>query len=303
MPSLVEELQKDALNKDVTVTELLHKCLVVSSKLKLDNFAAWVRLELDGYGDGEVPEYRILHGTPQVFNPYHGYQPIHFEITEQAKRYSNLHFNTPIGQIEHDLLAAHKSGSNAFQISYTHSFEKRLMNAIAYKLQPSLHMNASQFQGILNAVRKIILEWSCKLESDGITGEGMSFSATEKEQAQEHAVTYNIKNYFKGNIQDSQIQIESVNSTQSKVIEFDIAQIVKLVDALKGTIDMLGLDENNKKKVALEIATLEAQAKSPCPKHPIMRESLGSIRNILEGTVGSIIASGLLYQIGLIFGV
>lgn len=302
MPSLVEELQKDALNKNVTVTELLHKCLVVSSKLKLDDFATWVRLELDGYGDGEVPEYRVLHGTPQVFNPYRGYQPLHFSSAVEAKRFSKMHFNTPIGQIEHDLLASRKSGSNAFQVSYSPSVEKNLMDAIDYNLQPSLHINASQFQGILDAVRKVILEWSCKLESDGITGDGMSFSATEKEQAQKHAITYNIKNYIHG-IQDSQIQIESVNSTQSKIVEFDIEQIVKLVDALKGAIDLLGLDEKNKKVVISEIATLEAQANSPSPKHSIMRESLGSIRNILEGAAGSLVASGLQYQIGVLFGV
>ncbi len=303
MQSLVEELQKDALNQTVKVTELLQKSLVVVTKLKLDEFAAWVRLELDGYGETEVPAYRVLHGTPQVFNPYRGYQPLHFGSAEHAKRFSIMHFNTPIGQIEHDLIGAIKSGSDAFQVSFSPETEKQLMDAITFRLQPSLHMNASQFQGILDAVRKIVLEWSLKLEADGITGEGMSFSTTEKERAQAHAVTYNIKNYIHGDISDSQVQIESVSGTQGQTTEFDIEQVEKFVEALKSTIEILGLDENGKKEAASEIATLEAQVKSPIPKQLILRESLGSVRRILEGAAGNLVASGLLNRIGVLFGV
>lgn len=177
------------------------------------------------------------------------------------------------------------------------------MDAINFRLQPSLHMNASQFQGILDAVRKIVLEWSLKLEADGITGEGMSFSTTEKERAQAHAVTYNIKNYIHGNISDSQIHVESVGSTQNQTTEFDIGQVAKFIEALKGTIEILGLDEKEKKEAASEIETLEAQIKSPNPKQSIIRESLGSVRRILEGATGNLVASGLLNQIGVLFGI
>ena len=301
MASLVEELQKDALNHSVKVTELLQKSLVVASKLKLDEFAAWVRLELDGYGENTVPDYRILHGAPQVFNPYRGYQPLHFGDVEHAKRFSKMHFNTPIGEVEHDLIGAKESGSDAFQVSYSPTVEKMLMKAIDYRLQPSLHLSASQFQGVLDAVRKIILEWSLKLEADGITGEGMSFTADEKERAK--GDTYNIKNYIHGNIHDSQIQIEATNSTQTKTVEFDIEQLAKLIEALRNTIDAVGVDKDGKEELDSEISTLEAQIKSPKPKHSIIGETLASIRRILEGASGNLVASGLLNQIGTLFGV
>jgi len=301
MASLVEDLQKDALNHDVSVTELLQKSLVVAIKLKLDEFASWVRRELDGYGEEEVPEYRVLHGSPQVFNPYRGYQPLHFGDVEHVKRFSKMHFNTPIGELEHDLIGARKSGSSAFQVSYSPSVEKMLMDAIEFRLQPSLHINASQFQRVFDAVRKIILEWSLKLEEDGITGEGMSFTIKEKERAQ--AVTYNIKNYIHGNIQDSQIQIEAQNSTQAKTVEFDVGQVIKLIEALKITIDIVGINQHGKLELQSEIQTLEAQAKSPKPNNSIIAESLSSVRRILEGTSGNLVASGLLNQIGTLFGI
>lgn len=303
MPSLVEELQRDALNQEVNITELLQKSLVVATKLRLDDFASWVRLELDGYGNADVPEYRVLHGAPQVFNPYHGYQPLHFGNVEHAKAFSKMHFNTPIGQLEHDLAGAIKSGADSFHCSYSPEIEKQLMGAIQFRLQPSLHISASQFQGVLNAIRKIILEWSLKLESDGITGEGMSFTASEKERAEARAVTYNIRNYIQGNISDSQIQIESAGASQSKEASFDLSQVLKLADALRSTTDILGLDEPSKLEITSEVATLEAQCQSPNPKNSIIRESLGSVRRILEGASGNLVASGLLHQLGSVFGV
>ncbi len=301
MVSLVEELQKDALNHDIKITELLQKSLVVATKLKLDDLATWVRQELDGYGEDEVPKYRELHGAVQVFNPYRGYQPLEFQNLDHAKGFSKMHFNTPIGELEHDLINAQKSGSDAFQVSFSPAVEKMLMDAISYRLQPSLHMNASQFQGVLDAVRKIILEWSLKLEEDGITGEGMSFSSEEKSKAQ--SVTYNIKNYIEGNIQDSQIQIEATNSSQSKTIEFDAGKLADLIKALRGTIDVIGVDEKGKQELNSEIGTLEAQISSPNPKNTIIGESLSSIKRILEAASGNLVASGLLNQMGALFGV
>ena len=301
MSSLVEELQKDALNHDIKVKALLQKSLVVATKLKLDDFAAWVRQELDGYGEAEVPKYRELHGAVQVFNPYQGYQPVEFQNIDHAKRFSKMQFNTPIGELEHDLINAQDSGSDSFQISFTPAVEKMLMNAISFRLQPSLRLNASQFQGVLDAVRMVILEWSLKLEEDGITGEGMSFSPEEKNKAK--GDTYHIRNYIEGNIQDSQIQIEATDSSQVKIIEFDTGKLAELIAALRGTIDLIGIDENGKQELNSEIGTLEAQINSPNPKNTIIGESLSSIRRILEAAGGNLVASGLLNQMGALFGV
>lgn len=301
MSSLVEELQKDALNHDIKITELLHKCLVVATKLKQGDLTEWIRQELDGYGEAEVPKYRELYGAVQAFNPYHGYQPVEFQNVEHAKRFSKMEFNTPVGELEHDFHSAKKSGSDTFQVSFSPEIEKMLMDAISYRLQVSLNINASQFQRVLDSVRKIVLEWSLKLEEDGITGEGVSFSAEEKHKAQN--ITYNVKNYIEGSIKDSQIQIEAQDSSQIQVKEFDTKKLSELTNALRSTIEALGIDETGKQELNSEITTLEAQIQSPNPKNSIIGETLTSIKRILEAASGNLIASGLLNQIGTLFGV
>jgi hypothetical protein len=78
--SLIEELQRDALDAKVPVTELLQKCLVVGAKLRIQKLTDWARLELDGYKDTPIPEYREVGGFPQAFNPVRGHQQYNSEV-------------------------------------------------------------------------------------------------------------------------------------------------------------------------------------------------------------------------------
>ena len=300
MSSLVEELQRDSLIQNVTVVELLPKCLVVAMKLGIQDFASWARLEIDGYKDTKVPEYRVVHGQPQVFNPSRGHQPLFFPDPKLTERYSKMHFNQPIGQIEHEFNSAEKGGSHDFLVSYSPSVEKNLMDAIKFHMQPFLNVSASEFRKILDAVRKIVLEWTLRLEQDGILGEGMSFSKEEKEKAQ--SVTYNIKNYIQG-ADYSQIQIESSISTQNLTVsQFDLSKLKEVIHALRTAVPEIRLEEDARAELTAEIQTLESQMASPKPKSSIIRESLLSARNILEGAAGSLISAGLLNQIGKLFG-
>jgi len=52
---------------------------------------------------------------------------------------------------------------------------------------PYTVVQRSQLRGILDAVRTSVLNWSLKLEADGIVGDGMSFSPDEKKIASEQA--------------------------------------------------------------------------------------------------------------------
>lgn len=297
MTSLVEELQRDALDQSKSVSELLQKCLVVASKLGIAEFGSWVRLELDGYGDAEVPAYRFVRGIPQVHNPYQGYLNLPFADPKVAEKLSVMHFHQPVGELEHDLRMAEKSSQGWFQMSYAPETEKRLRDNIQFGLQPSLQINASQFRKILDAVRTIILEWSLKLERDGITGVGMSFSREEKNIAQ--ANIYNVENLFQGNVAHSQVQGRALNSPQTQAnTVIDTAQLLRVVGELNSRIDQLALNADTVSELRAEIQTLESQTNSPNPKRSILREALGSIGRILENTTGNVVASGLMAHVG-----
>jgi len=70
-----------------------------------------------------------------------------------------------------------------------------------------------------------------------------------------------------------------------------------LLDKIKEALPELGLDSAKANQLHIDIGTIEVQISGAAPNHNIIRESMHSIRSILESAVGSLIASGLLAAI------
>ena len=93
----------------------------------------------------------------------------------------------------------------------------------------------------------------------------------------------------------SQIQQGSHHSTQKMSITQNQLDAVRdFVALLKTRLSDIPLDSDSKAEAGAEIATVEAQLQSSRPKHGILSQSLQSIRTILEGAAGSVVASDLL---------
>ena len=77
MGLLVLELQRDALNPEISVLLLLRKALVVARKLNIQEFQQWVEKELNGYPEiSYLPQYRFMFGELKARNPYVGWIPV-----------------------------------------------------------------------------------------------------------------------------------------------------------------------------------------------------------------------------------
>ena len=295
MTGLVLELQKDALNPEIKVSNLLRKALVVSKKLDIVEIEEWLSKELNGYSlQDDIPKYRVLHGEVKVWNPVQGrHMPLNFPDNLMAEEFSKRTTNQSIGELD----SLSESDSRKMSMSFHPDNEKLLMEMMyPTALQPTLIIDKTQIIGILEKVRNNILNWSLELEQKGILGEGMSFSDEEKKLA--HQTTYHITNNI-GSMHNSQIQQDSANATQSLNVATNSDDLKTFIEELKSSLDKLSLNQEQTAELKETIATLEIQANSTKPKETIIRESLHTVRNILEGTTGSIIATGLLYQLGL----
>jgi AbiTii len=69
MPTIIEQIQLDALSKSVSVSDLLRRVKLAAVKLGLGQIEDWVERELNGYKT-EVPDYRVVHGVPMAKHPY-----------------------------------------------------------------------------------------------------------------------------------------------------------------------------------------------------------------------------------------
>jgi hypothetical protein len=171
------------------------------------------------------------------------------------------------------------------------------MNASEVPLKPTLQISIAAAQGILDRVRKIVLDWSLDLETKGVLGEGMVFSEKEKKTASE--ANYHV--HYHGNVGTSQIQQGTRDSSQTISTQFDPNTLKDIVTELRAHIAELKLTTDQGRQLAAELASIEAQLSAPHPRHAVISECLNSVRNILEGCAGSLLASGILYKLAAVW--
>lgn len=292
MPGLILELQAAALDPKSRVVDLLRRALMISKKLDVSEMEDWISHELNGYElDDVAPKYRIVRGEVKAWNPYHGWQTINFENSQIKNHYSTRFVTQPISELD-DLVA--QKDMTFFRMDFSPETTAIIIDSIGLPLQPTLHISRSMLFGILDAVRNNILSWSLGLEKQGIIGKGMTFSIQEKAAA--NSATYQITNNI-GSISNSQFQQNSGDSSQNMSPSFSNDVLIDIIKDLRDDSIRETLDDEINAEYSIDLQTLELQAASPAPKKTIIHEALLSIRTILEGAVGNIIASQIVSKI------
>jgi hypothetical protein len=209
MGSIVLELQADAMDAETDLGSLLRKSFAVATKLRLTEWIAWCRSELNGYETGAtIPQYRVLQGEMKMFNPYNGVWmqfvglgPITTSCTQSIAEIQDLT----------------KGKDGMIYQSVPPAVYAQIKDVIT---PPKLILQKNSLVGILDAVRNTILDWTLKLEADGVLGEGMTFSQQEKKTATTNETNYHIGNFtgVLGNVSDSNLaqRTESVDRRASK---------------------------------------------------------------------------------------
>lgn len=197
-----------------------------------------------------------------------------------------------IGELE--TMVKGDSARGEGHVSFPPETETQLLKAMYPKMKPTLEVSGASIKGITDRVRDIVLNWALDLEAKGILGEGMTFSDREKKTASE--ANYHV--HYHGNVGKSQIQQGTVDSSQVITTrQFDIDAVKAVVTELRANVAQLELAADQNRQLAAELASIEAQLAAPQPRQGIIAECLDSVRNILEGCAGSLIASGLLHRL------
>lgn len=297
MTSLVLELQRDALDKSVNTGDLLRKALVVARKLKVTDIVEWISNELNGYPEGaEIPEYRKLRGELKVHNPYHGWQPLMMSNAKHADILTKRGTSQSVSELDN---IAHGDGDMVY-MKLSRSIEQSLMKGMEVPLEPAVILSKSQIHGLLDRVRNTVLDWALGLEEQGVTGEGMSFSAEEQRQASN--VTFNVSHLGNliGSMHDSQLQQGTQNSTQSYSKLLDLDAVARVIGELRERMADAKLESSEEAQLKSDISCVETQLAAPQPNISIIKESLRSTRSILEGVASSALFQGIITALGAI---
>lgn len=294
MSGLVEEIQRDALDPQTSVSTLLRKVKLAAAKLQLPAVEEWVDHELNGYGQSPVPPYRQIKGVPKALNPFNGWIPMMGD-PEMIEEISRAHNGQAIAAIE-DLLEDREN--NSFKQPLPPQLINLLNKGSRVEFGEMVNfIGRGALVGIIDKVRNMVLDWAIELEKSGVKGEGMSFKAEEKIAAQSNpAITIGAVGSFVGvigshnNVHD--IVGGSLNITQVR----DLAQQLRLGhDAL---VDA-GAD-GGALSSAVDGLIIEAEKSEPDTGR--LRGLLTDTRSALAGAAGNLMASGALALIGSMLG-
>jgi hypothetical protein len=100
--------------------------------------------------------------------------------------------------------------------------------------------------------------------------------------------------HVEGNLIGSPIQSGSPGARQEVTVDIKLGDVRDFISRLETALPELGLPDEESQELTAEVATIRAQIESPKPKKNIIRESLGSVRAILVGAGGNMVATGLL---------
>jgi hypothetical protein len=293
MPSLVEELQRDALNNQVRVSDLLRKAKTIAVKLDLPELENWVESELNGYPPGDVPGYRVVRGKVKYRNIFHGWHPIMFPDTKTEEMFSKRNVFQRVAELEG---LPEIAGGRDLQIPLSSEAQQLLMLATGCDDEMTIRVPSTAVVGILDAVRNALLEWSLKLEKAGVMGEGMSFSSDERKKAHETQTVYNIETIgaFTGNMGSGSAnftaEVNTINAESKAAID-------GLIERIRSSEAQLGLERASAQKLRKNLAALEQEIKKGKPSGSRVADLLASIRNIAEGAVGSLAAQSILNEL------
>ncbi|MDX9869030.1 MAG: hypothetical protein RBT78_14030 [Kiritimatiellia bacterium] len=194
---IVLELQREVLESSVEVSYLLRKALRAARKLKIIDQASWIQSELEGYlaingNYYALPKYRFVKSKIDYEKSTSSGTEFHDPLlsgrspSDPNENTEDYPCHVSIAEIERWLKG--KTPDNYVHISCQPDVEKVLIETM--KLPPSivLTVQVSRLHGILDAVRKKIVDWTSELEENGIivedppahTGEGEPQKPTKK---------------------------------------------------------------------------------------------------------------------------
>ncbi|MFM0741973.1 hypothetical protein PQQ51_32495 [Paraburkholderia xenovorans] len=283
---LVIELQKLAISRDTSVLQLVRTAKLVAVKLGLTDASEWIDQELNGYDNlSNLPSYRILTGECRAFNPFNGFwMHVQFPDAQFQRICSEGRVGQSLGSMESILVG---DAGHAF-LNFAYEQQQILQKLFQEQTKFAIRVTKGQLEGIFDAVRNLVLDWSLRLEQAGVLGENMSFTLNEKQEAKPVSQQFFIQNAgVVGNVTDN----ATVTNNQTVHGSLSVDRVFDLVSQAKSALS--GLPSEMAAKASEILNEIDRESHCPTPNEGKLRVALTSLRTVCEGTTGNLVASGI----------
>ncbi|MGF0031649.1 hypothetical protein ACQRBN_01615 [Bariatricus sp. SGI.154] len=212
--SIVIELQKAAIDSNSDILSLLRKAYLIARKLEISDFQEWISSELNGYEDyDKIPDYRMITGSLKGWNPYHGWIPV---VIPDSSTEDAFHTRKLFDSIPSLVNIINETDNNVLSYSFDGKTLETLCRMTGHASNYTLQFSKNAIVNIVEQVKNKILEWALLLEENGILGEGLQFTAEEKEKVYNIPQIVNYVSNFYGDVRESQVQQGTTDSVQNR---------------------------------------------------------------------------------------
>jgi hypothetical protein len=311
LASAITELQTDAMSDEVPIETVLKKAKLVAVKLGYPDIEAWCDRELDGYlEDDEPPPYRKVRGELRARELNGPTMPIIFKDAKESEIVNSPRsVGTSAGQLERMRKEAKRNDTLSMPLPA--DFVQRIFSILDWRPQEIRWVvDPSSLGGIVSAVRKVIFDWSLKLETAGIQGDGISFDELAKRKAHEPAVINSVGRIekFYGVIGNASGHGSTINLTQTfDRAELSLTDARSIVGQIEDVLGKLKMNSTDRDSIASELTMLNTELETANPDQSKIRAGFKSVlETVGRGTKDAakdIFAAGVTAAIKTILGI
>lgn len=209
--SIVQDLQKLAIDSNCDILTLLRKAYYVARKLGIVEFQEWITYELNGYDKPNIiPDYRKIKGSLKGYNIYRGWVSV---IIQDKELEDVICTHNSFNSIPSLINLISNQSLNTLSVQLPGEIIQQISSMTGQDTDYILQISSNSIANIIEQVKNKILEWSLLLEENGIVGVDLQFTENEKIIVQTSPQIINYVSNFYGNIEHSKIQQGTNEST------------------------------------------------------------------------------------------
>ena len=261
----------------------MRKAHLIATKLGLTDFDKWILCELNGYqNEDTIPDYRKIRGLLKAFNPYRGWIPA---MIPDKKVEDNICIRDIPNSISEIIVLCEQNNDIVSEFSGIGNTLLSEFFDSSFPMRYAVHMPFTSVKNIIEIVKTTVLEWTIKLESEGILGEDMKFDTAEKETAK--TIPQTINNYYGStSVFNASVEGSVVATGNNNTVEFTYEKANDAVSEIESAVEEDDISAEDK-GTAIEMLT-EIKEKIVAQKKPsIIKSALVGLKDFLIGVGAS----------------
>jgi len=288
--TLLRDIQTDATDPDISISTLLRKAKILAARLQNLEFENWVNRELDGYENSkDLPSYRIVPIVAKAqltdgFRFWNDFQILTSFLPEEFKVWGKeCHLTQPIAMIADLATKAHLKidWPQALAVRYDAEGTENWECLRAWQ-----ELSPSRLVGILDVVRNRLLDFALKIERENPEAGEASPNVIPVPPEKLQPIVHNIFNAPVGNIAQ-----HSENFQQTSTVGVPPEDLLKLVAELQAHLGDLNLSERQSQRAQIQLEAIQNELAGE-PDSIVVMQAGKTLRNITEGAIGSLLATG-----------